>query len=102
GHDLLFVAVGIVLPSERNAIVLEGDKTMVGDGDAVGIAGQIVENVFCPAEGWLGVDDPVLPEQLPEETGKTAGSGQILLRTMKLKLVLSEELLESRDELAAE
>jgi hypothetical protein len=54
--------VGIVLPAERNAIVLEGHKTMVGDGDAVGIAGQIVENVFCPAEGGLGVDDPVLPE----------------------------------------
>jgi hypothetical protein len=34
---------------------------MVGDGDAMGVAGQVVENMFGAAEGWLGVDDPVLP-----------------------------------------
>jgi hypothetical protein len=35
---------------------------MVGDGYAMGIAGQVVENMFGAAEWWLGVDDPVLPE----------------------------------------
>jgi hypothetical protein len=35
---------------------------MVGDGYAMGIAGQVVENMFGAAEWGLGVDDPVLPE----------------------------------------
>jgi hypothetical protein len=39
---------------------------------------------------------------LPEEAGKTAGSGQILLRAMKLKPILHDELFQSSDELAAE
>lgn len=38
---------------------------MVGDGDAVRVAGQVLENVFGSAERRLGVDDPVLGEELP-------------------------------------
>jgi hypothetical protein len=48
-------------------MVLERDEAMVGDGDAMGIAGQVVENMFSTAEGWLGVNDPVLSAELPEE-----------------------------------
>ena len=40
---------------------------MVGNGDAMGVARQVVEHVFGAAEGWLGVDDPVFLAQLPEE-----------------------------------
>jgi len=72
GHDLLLAAVGIISPAERDAIVLKGHEAMVGDGDAMGVAGQIVENMFGAAERWLGVDDPVLPEQLPEEVAECA------------------------------
>jgi hypothetical protein len=43
---------------------------MVGDGDAMGVARQVVENVFGAAEGWLGVDDPVLLAELPEEAAE--------------------------------
>jgi len=65
-HNLLLAAMGVVSPAEGDAIVLEGHEPMVGDGDAMGIAGQVVENVFGTAKGRLGVDHPVLAEQLPE------------------------------------
>ena len=29
---------------------------MVGDSDAMGVAGQIVKDVFCSAKGGLGLD----------------------------------------------
>src|SRR5260370_29713826 len=61
GHDLLLAAVGVVSPAEGDAIALKGHETMVGDGDAVGIAGQVVENILGAAERWLGIDHPVLP-----------------------------------------
>jgi hypothetical protein len=59
GHDLLFAAVGIVSPAEGDATVFEGHEPMVGDGDPMGITGQVVENVLGAAEGRLGVDDAV-------------------------------------------
>jgi len=71
--------MGIISPAEGDAIVLEGHETMVGDGYSMGVAGQVVENMFGAAEGWLGIDDPVLPEQLPEEAGEAVGSSQRLL-----------------------
>ena len=48
-------------------MVLEGDKTMVGDGDTVGVTGQVMENMLCSAEWWLGVDDPLLAKELAQE-----------------------------------
>jgi len=101
-HDLLLAAMGVVSPAEGDAIVLKANEAMVGDGYAMGIAGQVVENMFGAAEGWLGVDDPVLLEQLPEKVAEAAGSREMQLRAMKLQLVLREELLQSSDELTAE
>ena len=43
---------------------------MVRDGDAMGVARQVVENVFGAAEGWLSVYDPVLLAELPEEAAE--------------------------------
>ena len=44
-------------------VVLEGDEAMVGDGDAMGVAAEIAEDVMGAAEGWFGIDDPWLTEQ---------------------------------------
>jgi hypothetical protein len=38
----------------------------------MGVASQVVENMFGAAEGWLGVDDPVLLPELPEEAVESA------------------------------
>ena len=70
GHDLLLAAVCIVLPAKRDSIILERHQSMVGDGDAVRIAGEIVQNMLGTAEGWLGIDDPVLVEELSEKLAK--------------------------------
>jgi hypothetical protein len=43
---------------------------MVGDGDAVRIASEIVQNMIGTAEGWLGIDDPVSLEELSEKLAK--------------------------------
>ena len=41
-HDLLLAAVRIVFPEKRDPIILERNQSMVGDGDAVRIASEIV------------------------------------------------------------
>ena len=68
----------------------------------MGVAGEVVENMFGAAERRLGVDDPVLLAELPEEVAERVRRGKLLKRAVKLKLVLREELSQSGDELAAE
>ena len=41
-HDLLLAAMRIVFPAKRDLIILERNQSMVGDGDAVRIASEIV------------------------------------------------------------
>ena len=72
GHDLLLAAVSIVPPAEGDAIVLKGHESMVGDSDAMSVASQVLENMFGAAEGWLGIDHPVLLAELPEEVAECA------------------------------
>jgi hypothetical protein len=58
GHLLLGVAVGAVAPGEGDAAVGDGADAVVGDGDAVGVAPEVVERLLRVARGGLGVDDP--------------------------------------------
>jgi hypothetical protein len=43
---------------------------MVGDGDTMRVASQIVQHVLGAAERWLGIHNPVLPTKLAQETGE--------------------------------
>ena len=83
-------------------MVFESYEAMVGDGDAMGIAGQVVENMFGTAEGRLGIDDPVLVAELPEEVAEGLRQGELLNRSMKLQPVVLEQLTELVTELLAE
>src|SRR5271166_6389546 len=51
-------AGAIVLPAESDAGLVEPDQPRIGDGDAVGVAGEIGEHGFRPGKGSLGVDHP--------------------------------------------
>ena len=101
-HDLLLAAGCVILPAEGDAILLEGYEAVVRDRDAMGVAGEVVQNVFRPTEGWLGIDDPLLGEELAEELAEAFGVGEFLKRAMELELVFEQELPERGDELTAE
>jgi len=62
GHLSLLIVVCIIFPAEGDLIVLEGHQTVVGDGNAMSIAGKITQHMMGTAEGALGIDDPVLTE----------------------------------------
>jgi hypothetical protein len=40
-HHSVLITVGIILPTESNLVMLESHEAMVGDGYAMGIAGEI-------------------------------------------------------------
>ena len=59
GHFALFVAVRVVLPTERDRLAIEGDQSVIGDGDAMGVPRQVMQQVIGAAEWRFGVDDPL-------------------------------------------
>src|SRR3954454_13662912 len=75
---------------------------MVGDGDAVGISGQVVQNLFRSPEGRLGVHHPVVDEQSLEEAAETGFRGEMLERAVELEFAAPEQVVEGLCELAAE
>jgi hypothetical protein len=82
--------VGIILPAETNLVMLESHQAMVGDGHAMGVAGEIAEHMMGTAERWLGIDDPVLTEQWTQEGAEGFFVFQRLERSGESELVLLE------------
>src|SRR5271167_666905 len=67
GHDAAAVVVSGVSPAKARLSVVKAGQPSVGDGDAVGVAGQVLQDVFGVAEGRLGVDHPLLVAQGREQ-----------------------------------
>ena len=60
GHEPFRVASCAVVPAKSHADVVEGDESVVGDGDAVSVSAEVAQHLLGSGEGWLAVDDPVL------------------------------------------
>ena len=50
--------VAVIFPAEADATVLDLQQAVVGDGNAMGVASEIVDDLSGAAEGLLGVDNP--------------------------------------------
>jgi hypothetical protein len=60
GEGFFDTAVAVILPAEADAAVLDFQQAVVGDGDAVGVATEILDDLCRAAEGGLGIDNPAL------------------------------------------
>jgi len=98
----LRVAVRGVSPAKGDLATLQRDEAMVGDGDTMGVAAQVTENVFRATEGRFAIDHPVLIKQLTQERGENFGLGEKFEISVEAELAVGEGTLESRDELATE
>ena len=79
GHDLDAVVVFGVAPAEAYLAVNEIEEPAVSDGDAVGVAGQVLQHMLGSAEGWLGIDDPLLGAQQAQQGVELTWFGQVWL-----------------------
>src|ERR1035438_3752913 len=75
-HLALLAAVSVVFLAKCDVAVGHGQESMIGDGDAVGVACQVVEHILRSAEGAFAVDDPLLTKERPQERGKSLLRGQ--------------------------
>ena len=60
-HSLGTAVIGVVLALKGDAALFERPQAVIGNRDAVSVAGQILEHTFWAAKGRLDVDHPVDP-----------------------------------------
>ncbi len=66
----------VVLPLKRDALLVHGDQTAIGDGDAMGVAGEIGQHGLGPGEGALAIDDPFHAPQRDQVGGEGGAVSQ--------------------------
>src|ERR1700728_2185252 len=74
-HDAAAVVVPGVHAAEAHMAVIETEKSAVVDGDAVPVAGQILQHIFRSSERRLGVDHPLYSAQGAKQRMKCAWCG---------------------------
>ena len=102
GHQPFFVLVRIILPAECDLAVGKVYDPVIGNGDAMRVAGQILENMFGPAERWLRIDDPVLSEQRSQEGTEGLLFGEPLHTARERQFSGVKGALQAGNELATE
>ena len=100
-HCLGFVADAVILPAETDTTVLAGEETAVGDGDAMGIAAEIVEHLLGSAERAFGVDDPGDAAQRGEVAGEGGRFGECGEVAEEVQLASVERIEQAFEEEAA-
>jgi hypothetical protein len=73
---------------------------MVGDGNAMSIATQILEHILGAAERWFAVDHPWLSVERPQPGSEDLGLSQGGELATEAELAVLEGGLESEDKLA--
>src|SRR3984957_16664271 len=71
-----WAAAAIILIGERHLIVIDGDKSRIGDRRAMRVAGEIGQYALGAAEGRLGVDDEGALPQRAHTFGERGGLGK--------------------------
>jgi|SRR5579859_3054494 len=99
-HDSCLAGTGVVLPAENYGGITDGEQAVVGDGNAMSVAGQIVKDVFGSTEGWFGIDDPLLLIESAQEKSEVFFVGQWQALAIEHQLVVAKGAPQSSQELA--
>lgn len=93
-HHILFAAVAIILPSECDTIAIDADEAGIGDGDTVGVASEIGQNLSGSREGRLGIHHPVNAPCIPYRSIECRRVSQVCYVAEEPELALIVGLLE--------
>ena len=102
GHGFELVAVAAIPVSECDRSIFDFEDAVVGNGDAMCIAAEVVEDFLRPAERSLGVDDPVLAAELVDEVVESGLGLELSGLAREYQLVLGKGLLKKLDKFTAE
>jgi hypothetical protein len=55
-HRSHLVAASIVPPTEGDVFAIKGNESVIGDGNTVGVAAKVADDLLWPAEGRFGIN----------------------------------------------
>src|SRR5207302_8707297 len=99
-HLALLATVGVILPVKGDALLVEGQQAMIGDGHAMGVAAKIAQHLHGSTEGGLGIDDPVVAVQAAEEFCELPWIGESGGRAGTAEWVAAVQTFQAGEELA--
>src|SRR5437879_5801455 len=102
GHGLLLVVVAIVPPGEFHFTAFDIDDPMIGDGDAVRVAANVIHHLLWSGEGRFSVDDPFQVAHRIQMTLESLRVSQGLKRSEEPQLARVKGLLQILQEQSAE
>ena len=101
-HQLLFASVGIVFPAKGDLAIRKRNQSVVGYGNTMRIARQVIQNMVRSTKRRLGVDNPLLLMERPQKRLEYFLIGERLQFAGQAKLALPECAFETGDKFAAE
>jgi hypothetical protein len=101
-HGSLNVLVGVVLVAESDHAVVEGDQPLIGDGDAMGVSGEVLEHLLGTAERGLRVNYPVFTTKGLEPTLPCLWMLEFAKIAVETKLLVLPGSVKFGDELSPE
>ena len=76
GHRSGVITPRVVLPPECHLAILESNEPVIGDCNTMRISGKVLQDVPRAFEGPLCINDPLMPEELPQETAEQFRIGE--------------------------
>lgn len=101
-HRLLLSSIGVVLPAKRDAAVVERNEAIVRDGDAMGIASQVLQDLAWPTERFFRVDNPFGCVERGYEFFPVGEASEFNYATVKRDGTFRVRLLQIPEELVSE
>ena len=81
--------------------IVEGEQAVVRDSHAMGVAAEIMHDIFRATEGAFQVDDPIVSVEGPQPSGEDLGLREKLQVSVEVELAILKSFFESVNELAA-
>jgi len=101
GHQFLLAASRIILPAECDLAVIEAHQPVIGYGDAVSVARQIMQHVLRPTKRWFELDPPKMSMKRMQKGMEHFFIGERPESTRQAKLACLESTLKTVDKFAA-
>jgi hypothetical protein len=100
-HFATLAVMGVVLPSEGDGILVYQQESVIGDGYTVGVACQVLQDVFRSPKGRFGVDHPILAKESAQERSECFLVRQRLALPVEAELIKPEGSSQAGDELTS-
>jgi len=100
-HGAALAVMGVVLPAKGDLIAVHRKEAVIRDRHAMGVAGQILQDVLGSAKGPLRINNPFFPEERAQERCECLLVRERLTFPEEGKLIGMKCSLQPSDELPA-